>query len=159
MPITVIVLAAESDSRLTFDGTQRVVIGRGSSCDVRLPDASVSSRHASLRAQGKDFVLSDEGSTNGTFVGDVRVAARTSRVVRSGDAVRLGRVWIELTLDQSPVTRDVGAATRDMALALVSQALAAMGVDPTATLRVVEGRDQGVTLALAEEGRVYTLGR
>ena len=73
--------------------------------------------------------------------------------------VRLGRVWLELRLDQSPVTRDVGAATRDMALALVSQALAAMGDDPTATLRVVEGRDQGVTLALAEEGRVYILGR
>lgn len=160
MPITVLVRSATgSEVRLTFDGRQSVVLGRGASCDVRLPDPSVSHRHASLRAQGMDFVLLDEGSTNGTFVGGVRVAARTSRIVRSGDMVRLGRVWIELTLDQSPVTRDVGAATRDMALALVSQALAAMGVDPTATLRVVEGRDQGVTLALAEEGRVYTLGR
>jgi pSer/pThr/pTyr-binding forkhead associated (FHA) protein len=160
MPITVLVRSTTSgEVRLTFDGMQRVVLGRGASCDVRLPDSSVSHRHASLRAQGNDFVLLDEGSTNGTFVGGVRVAPRTSRIVRSGDMVRLGRVWIELRLDQSPVTRDAGAATRDMALALVSQALAAMGVDQTAKLRVVEGRDQGVTLALTEEGRVYTLGR
>jgi len=160
MPITVLVRSTNrGEVRLTFDGMQSVVLGRGASCDVRLPDASVSHRHASLRAQGTDFVVLDEGSTNGTFVGGIRVAARTSRIVRSGDLVRLGRVWIELVLDQSPITRDVGLATRDMALALVSQALAAMGVDPTATLRVVEGGDQGVKLALAEEGRIYTLGR
>jgi pSer/pThr/pTyr-binding forkhead associated (FHA) protein len=160
MPITVLVRSATGgEVRLTFDGTQSVVLGRGASCDVRLPDPSVSHRHASLRTQGTDYVLLDEGSTNGTFVGGVRIAPRTSRIVRSGDLVRLGRVWVALTLDQSPVTRDVGAATRDMALALVSQALAAKGVDLTATLRVVEGRDQGLTLALAEDGRAYTLGR
>jgi len=160
MPITVLVRSATSgEARLTFDGMQTVVLGRGASCDVRLPDASVSHRHASLRAQGTDFVLFDEGSSNGTFVGGVRVAPRTSRIVRSGDTVRLGRVWIELRVDQSPVTRDVGSATREVALSLVSQALAEMGTDLTMKLRVLEGRDQGLTLALAEEGRTYTLGR
>src|SRR5580704_18120530 len=108
MPITIIVRhGAGEDTRLTFDGTQRVVIGRGAGSDIRLPDASVSHRHASLRAQGSDFVVVDEGSTNGTFVGFVRIAARTSRVVRSGDKVRVGRIWIEVRMDQSPVTRDV----------------------------------------------------
>ena len=160
MPITVLVRSTTSgQARLTFDGMQSVVLGRGASCDVRLPDASVSHRHASLRAQGMDFVLVDEGSSNGTFVGGVRVAPRTSRIVRSGDVVRLGRVWIDLRVDQSPVTRDVGSATREVALALVSQALAAMGTDLTMKLRVLEGRDQGLTLALADEGRTYTLGR
>jgi pSer/pThr/pTyr-binding forkhead associated (FHA) protein len=160
MPITVLVRSVTGgETRLTFDGTQRVVIGRGSSCDVRLPDASVSHRHASLQARGVDFVLVDEGSTNGTFVGGVRVAPRTSRIVRSGDAVRLGRVWIELRIDQTPITRDVAAATRDLALALVADVLAAAGTDRTMRLRVVEGRDQGATLALVEEGRAYVLGR
>lgn len=160
MPITVLVRSATGgEARLTFDGMQSVVLGRGASCDVRLPDPSVSHRHASLRAQGQDFVLVDEGSANGTFVGGVRVAPRTSRIVRSGDTARLGRVSIELRIDQSPVTRDLGSATRGIALALVAQALAAMGEDATPKLRVVEGRDQGLTLALAEEGRAYTLGR
>jgi pSer/pThr/pTyr-binding forkhead associated (FHA) protein len=158
MPITVIVRSAGSDSRLTFDGMQPVVIGRGASCDVRLPDASVSHRHACLRVQGTDFILVDEGSTNGTFVGQTRIAPHTSRLVRSGDAVRVGRLWLELRVDQSPVTRDVAASTRELALALVSQAMAARGSDVTAMLRVVEGPDQGACLAL-DEGRRYLIGR
>jgi predicted component of type VI protein secretion system len=160
MPITIIVRhGAGEDTRLTFDGTQRVVIGRGPGSDVRLPDASVSHRHATLRGQGSDFVLVDEGSTNGTYVGAVRIAARTSRLVRSGDTVRVGRVVLELRIDQSPVTRDVAAATRDLALALVSQAMAAMGTDRTPKVRVVEGRNQGAVLALARDEHPYLIGR
>jgi pSer/pThr/pTyr-binding forkhead associated (FHA) protein len=158
MPLTVIVRAAEG-VRMTFDATQRVVIGRGAGSDVRLPDASVSLRHATLRAQGSDFVVFDEGSTNGTYVGKVRIAARTSRIVRSGDHVRVGRVWLELRIDHSPVTRDVAAATRDLALAIVSRTMRARGADLTLKLHVVEGRNQGATLPLAEEGRVYLVGR
>jgi pSer/pThr/pTyr-binding forkhead associated (FHA) protein len=163
MPITVIVRAVPPASgevaRLTFDGTQRVVIGRGAGSDVRLPEPSVSHRHASLRAQGAEFALIDEGSTNGTYVGDVRIAARTSRIVRSGDLVRVGRLWLELRIDLTPATRDVSAATRDLALALVSQMMAAVGTDPTPRVRVVEGRDQGALVPLTEEGHVYVVGR
>jgi pSer/pThr/pTyr-binding forkhead associated (FHA) protein len=160
MAITVIVRHGDGDdTRLTFDATQRVVIGRGAGSDVRLPDASVSHRHASLRAQGADFSVVDEGSTNGTYVGSVRIAPHTSRVVRSGDKVRVGRIWLELRMDHNPVTRDVAAATRDLALALVSHAMAAMGTDRTPRVRVVEGRDQGATLVLTEDDRAYVVGR
>src|SRR5258708_5834766 len=138
MPLTVIVRsAAGEDARLTFDGTQRVVIGRGPGSDVRLPESSVSHRHATLRSQGADFLVIDEGSTNGTFVGDLRIAPHTSRIVRSGDMVRIGRVRLELRIDQSPITRDVAAATRDLAFALVSRAMAASGADRTTKARVV----------------------
>jgi pSer/pThr/pTyr-binding forkhead associated (FHA) protein len=159
MALTVIVRGPGGDTRLTFDGTQRVVIGRGASCDVRLPDPSVSHRHASLRAQGADFVLVDEGSSNGTYVGGVRVAPRTSRIVRSGDMARLGRVWIELRVDQSPTTRDVAAATRDLALALVAQAMDAAGRSGMPRVLVLEGHDQGAALDLAESDRTYVVGR
>lgn len=159
MPVTVIVRSEGTEARLTFDGMQRVVIGRGSSCDVRLPDPTVSHRHACLRAKGAEFVLFDEGSSNGTFVGGERVAAHTSRVVRSGDSVRVGRVWLELIIDQSPVTRDVAAATRDLALDLVSRAIAERGGDLTMRVVVLEGPDQGSCVPLAEEARGYLLGR
>jgi pSer/pThr/pTyr-binding forkhead associated (FHA) protein len=160
MSITVIVRApAGEESRLTFDGTTRIVIGRGSSCDVRIPDGSVSFRHASLRSQGAEFVLVDEGSKNGTFVGGVRVASRTSRIVRSGDRVRIGRVWLELRLDQTPATRDLAVATRDLALALVAQAMQRAGEDATTNVKVVEGSDQGVRLSLSSEDHGYVVGR
>ncbi len=160
MPLTVILRSSGgAESRLTFDGTQRIVLGRGAGCDVRLPDASVSVRHASLRAQGAEFVIVDEGSSNGTFVGDVRVAPRTSRIIRSGERARLGRVWIEVRVDQSPVTRDLAVATRDLALAFVADALDALGTDRAVQIVVVEGADQGAVLALTETGRAYVVGR
>lgn len=160
MPLTVIVRSVVgSDARLTFDGMQRVVIGRGASCDVRLPDASVSHRHAYLLAKGADFVVVDEGSTNGTFVGQLRVASHTSRLIRSGDWVRVGRILLELRIERAPVTRDLAAATRDLALALVSQAMTALGQELTVKVRVVEGADQGAALSLADEGHNYVLGR
>jgi pSer/pThr/pTyr-binding forkhead associated (FHA) protein len=173
MPITLLVRTGESRGkdrsgdeppdapRLTFDAITRVVIGRGSSCDVRLPDPSVSHRHATVQAKGKDYVLADEGSTNGTYIGGARVAPRTSRVLRSGDMIRIGRVWLEARIETAPVTRDVATKTRDLALALVSDAMRRIGEDVTTQLRVVEGveLDVGVTLPLTDEGRTYVIGR
>ncbi len=163
MSVTVIVRSGHappdgSPPPLTFDGS-RVVIGRGPGCDVRLPDPSVSHRHASVRANGSDYTLVDEGSTNGTFVGGVRLSPHAPRALRSGDLVRIGRVWLELRIEQAPATRDLAAATRDLALALVADAMRAMGDDVLPRVRVVEGRDLGATLTLAEEGRTYVLGR
>ena len=161
MPITVIVRTKTGDetARLTFDAAARVVIGRGAGSDVRLPDPAVSHRHATLRLQGSDFAVVDEGSTNGTFVGGVRVAPHTSRILRSGSTVRVGPIALEVLVGQSPVTRDLALATRDLALALVAQAMQEIGADPTTRVRVVEGRDQGATLPLAEEGREFVIGR
>lgn len=164
MPITIILRhddhasAPDDAPRLTFDAP-RVVIGRGPSCDVRLPDASVSQRHATIQAKGAEYTISDEGSTNGSWVGGVRLSAKAPRVIRSGDLVRVGRVWLEVRIDQTPATADLPVATRDLALALVAHAMRSLG-DPTSpTVRVVEGRDTGASLVLAEEGHVYRVGR
>jgi pSer/pThr/pTyr-binding forkhead associated (FHA) protein len=157
MPLTVVVRSADVPS-LTFDG-ERVVIGRGGGCDIRLPDPSVSHRHASIHCDAGEYSLVDEGSNNGTFVGGIRLAARTPRVVRSGDLVRIGRVWLEIKVDQQPATRDLAMATRELALALVADAMRALGDDVVTKARVVEGPDAGAVLELAEEGRSYVLGR
>jgi pSer/pThr/pTyr-binding forkhead associated (FHA) protein len=163
MPLTLLLRSAEATARgavpaLTFDGG-RVVIGRGSGCDVRLPDPSVSHRHATVRASGKDYVLVDEKSSNGTFVGGTKLAPNTPRALKQGDLIRVGRVWLEVRIDQTPATHDLAVVTRDLALALVSQAMRALGEETNIHLEVVEGRDIGAVLSLAEEGRPYVIGR
>jgi pSer/pThr/pTyr-binding forkhead associated (FHA) protein len=160
MPITVLIRSEASGEApsLTFDG-DRVVLGRSVGCDVRLPDPSVSHRHATLRANGAEYSLLDEGSTNGTFVGGIRLEPRTPRIVRSGDKIRVGRVWLEVRIGAQPATPDLGMATRDLAFALVANALASMGDDTTPRVRVVEGPDAGAELRLAEAGRPYVIGR
>ncbi len=161
MTITVIVRSgdlAKKASAITFDG-ERVVMGRGDGSDVRLPDPSVSHRHASLRWSGGAWNLVDEGSTNGTYSGGVALLPRTPRAVRSGDKIRLGRVWLELSMEPAPPTMDLGAATRDVALALVASALSKIDGDTTPSVRVVEGHDAGKELRLDTDGRVLSVGR
>ena len=48
-------------------------MGREPGCEVLLEDVRVSARHARLRFSGEDWVLSDLGSKNGTFVNAFRV--------------------------------------------------------------------------------------
>lgn len=160
MPVTVIVRREEKGDApcLTFDGP-RVVIGRSDGSDVRLPDPSVSLRHASIRADGATYTIVDEGSTNGTAVGGVRLPPQTPRLLRTGDLVRVGRVWLEIAIGQRAPTPDLALATRDLALAMVKKAMESHGDDTRARVRVVEGPDLGTELLLAEDHRVYSLGR
>jgi pSer/pThr/pTyr-binding forkhead associated (FHA) protein len=160
MALTIVVRSNASGSPpgISFDAP-RIVIGRGASCDVRLPDPSVSQRHASVRQRGTEYIVVDEGSTNGTFVGPVRLSPQAPRVLRSGDPVRVGRIWLEVRLEPAPAAHNPQAATRELALSLVEQALAADGDAAGARIEVVEGPDGGGTLRLDEFERPYVIGR
>ena len=70
-------------------------IGRSADCALILDDDYVSGDHASLarRANG-DWVVTDLGSTNGTFVNEVRVVTPT--VVAASDSLRIGRTQMRL---------------------------------------------------------------
>ncbi len=114
---------------------------------------------ATIRAQGTEYAVLDEGSTNGTWVGGVRLLPQTPRVVKNGDLVRVGRVWLEVGVGQRAATPDLGLATRDLALALVKRAMDAVGDDTVARVRIVEGPDLGEEIRLVDEGRAYVLGR
>lgn len=160
MALTVLVRSGDADSPtpITFDAP-RVVLGRGQGCDVRLPDPSVSHRHASIRQRGSDYVLVDEGSTNGTFVGPVRLSPQAPRVLRTNDHIRLGRIWLEVRVEQAMPTVNPAATTREIALALVAGAYAAQGQTLAPRLRVTSGPDTGTELQLFEFDKPYVVGR
>lgn len=63
-------------------------IGRSPDNDIPIPDPEVSRRHAQVVKQAKGYAIIDLGSTNGTFVNDVRVTALTP--LKHGDEIRLG---------------------------------------------------------------------
>jgi pSer/pThr/pTyr-binding forkhead associated (FHA) protein len=148
----------KTPATITFDAP-RIVIGRGEGCEVRLPDASVSHRHATIRQRGTDYVVVDEGSTNGTFAGPVRLSPQAPRVVRSGDLLRVGRIWLELRIEQAVPTKSPQLTTREIAMSLVQSALSDQGEAAVATVRVVSGPDANKELPLSEFERVYVIGR
>lgn len=74
---------------------QELVVGRGSGCDVALPDDSyVSQRHARLYRRDGRVWLEDLGSTNGTYLNSKPVSAPA--VLHRGDRVQVGRTVLEV---------------------------------------------------------------
>lgn len=67
------------------------VLGRGGDSDVRIDDTDVSRSHASIRAVGPNWVISDSDSLNGTEVNGEKVA---QLVLCDGDQITIGRTKI-----------------------------------------------------------------
>src|SRR5262245_31412616 len=84
----------------------RVLIGRDRTADVRLTDSSISRKHATIERRGEEWVITDGGSANGTFLDDVQVA---EGVLRDGQTLRLGaarfRVELEPTIAPTQTIR------------------------------------------------------
>src|SRR4051794_6691822 len=73
-------------SRYTL-GDSIVILGRDDECQIRIEDDSASRRHASLQPEPDGYQVVDLGSTNGTFVNNVRVAHYK---LADGDYLRIG---------------------------------------------------------------------
>jgi len=75
----------------------QVHIGRSEACELVLDDDYVSNMHAQLSHQDNGtWVLSDLGSTNGTFVNSVRITKPTQ--VGVSDIIRIGEVQMRLEI-------------------------------------------------------------
>jgi pSer/pThr/pTyr-binding forkhead associated (FHA) protein len=163
MALTVIIKLPGEDRRqlsLSLDAP-RIVIGRSKSCDVVLPDPTVSPRHASIRLQGGKNLIVDEGSTNGTLVGSVKLPPQTPRAVADGEIVRIGRLWLELRFGACDGSGP--GSMRDKAKALAMDVLAAQleaqGETLEPQLEVTSGPDAGTRLPLSDSAREYLIGR
>ncbi len=107
-------LVLESDGRTwTLDPSRSYALGRDPQGEVVFYDARVSWRHATVRFDGRTWVVEDHGSTNGTFVHGQRVQ-RTE--LGDGSVVNLGNATdgprVTLTGAQSPVGTSQGGPAR-----------------------------------------------
>jgi hypothetical protein len=82
----------DGEYRFPLAGTP-VMIGRGLSNDIVLDDPRVSRQHAQIWANGRRFVLADQGSTNGTYVNGMPVSGE--QPLHAGDIISLGGLELE----------------------------------------------------------------
>jgi len=101
-----------------------LLVGRNPQADIHLPAPTVSWQHARLDRTPQGFVITDLGSTNGTFVNGQRITGPC--LLRPGDVVQIGpfRLVPETTgvhqyaaaggmrLDGVRLTREVGRGAR-----------------------------------------------
>lgn len=90
------------DSTLTF--------GRESHSDVTLNDPQASRSHAVLRQMGNQYILSDMGSTNGTYLNKRRIHEATA--VKDGDTIRIGSSEFVFKLLQDGATTAIDVPER-----------------------------------------------
>ncbi len=74
--------------------TGETVIGRHSSCDLRLTLGSVSRRHCKIGQHNGRWTLTDLDSTNGTFINGERMASGSTVHLDEGDTIQVGDVLL-----------------------------------------------------------------
>ncbi|MGY8753726.1 MAG: FHA domain-containing protein, partial [Phycisphaerales bacterium] len=70
-----------------------LLFGRGSQCDIKLPEATISRQHGRFVSNDEGCFLVDLGSRLGTFVNDEQCQKEANTQVTTGDMVRIGP-WI-----------------------------------------------------------------
>jgi len=88
-----VVSGANSGQTLSLDNAP-IVIGRGADAQIVLDDDYVSTRHARIAVSGDQWFVEDLGSTNGTYIGTVRISQPTA--ISIGTQVRIGKTVLEL---------------------------------------------------------------
>jgi transcriptional regulator with GAF, ATPase, and Fis domain len=87
----------------------RCTIGRSSVCDLVLTDRAASATHCELEAVESGWLLRDLGSTNGCYVGDVRIR---EAILPLGARVRVGTSTLQIEAGRGSVEIPLSAADR-----------------------------------------------
>ena len=72
---------------------QDLLFGRGSQCDIKMPDATISRQHGRFVSTGEGCFLLDLGSRLGTFVNDIQCEQDAKTPITTGDMIRIGP-WV-----------------------------------------------------------------
>ena len=92
-------LIDRASATLTLPNGERIelhegvyVVGRNLECDIVISDSNVSRRHAEFVCAGRDVIVRDLGSTNGTKVNGVLV--KGDQLLQHGDVIGFGTAQI-----------------------------------------------------------------
>ena len=84
-------VAIDGDRQQVFNITKlTMTIGRDEASDIVLDNRTVSSTHATLTNEGGYFYITDNNSTNGIFVNDIRITTKSK--ITTDDRIRIGAV-------------------------------------------------------------------
>ncbi|NLE45796.1 MAG: FHA domain-containing protein [Chloroflexi bacterium] len=87
MPMLVIYEGSMAGQRWLIN-QERLVIGRGSDCDITIPERQISRRHVQIERDDHGYLLHDLGSKNGTYVNGQEVRGTPYRL-RDGDEIQI----------------------------------------------------------------------
>ena len=106
---------------------QSLTIGREPGNDIIVENLLVSGYHARIDSAGKDYVLTDLQSKNGTFLNGEKV---TSTKLKSGDQILIGKHTLIFTLHPEEIEDDLKLTEETMFLEVAQGGSEASVPDP-----------------------------
>ena len=116
MKVKLKVLGGTHDGKEIGIGTEKFLIGRSESCQLRPKSESVSRKHCILVLRENRLLIQDLKSRNGTYVNDKRLPADKAKVLKGGDELRIGKLKFEVLIEhglqaaKKPEVADMGEA-------------------------------------------------
>lgn len=93
-PRELVIHTPQAKPRVVRLDAHDVTFGRAETSTVSLDDAYISDHHARVFLQDGEWHVSDLGSTNGTFVNQVKVTSPTP--IAAGDQLGIGKTTVEV---------------------------------------------------------------
>jgi len=87
------------------------IVGRATDCALRLPESSVSRKHAEITFDGSELKVEDLGSSRGTFVNGEKISSVTT--LSAGDAVAIGSTVFLVRINDEPENYDAAKVWRE----------------------------------------------
>ena len=150
--------SVDRDAPWEFDQA-RIVLGRGGSSDVMLPDVSVSTRHATIEADGVRYTIVDHGSLNGTRVNGARIVGERKKPLRDGDVIELGLFRVLFTANVAVRNAPSRERTASLARKLLRSVRANASPPSTQRITFLHGPESGQSIPLPEFPARVVLGR
>ncbi|NND96062.1 MAG: FHA domain-containing protein [Pirellulaceae bacterium] len=116
MKVKLKVVGGSHDGKEIAIGSEKFLIGRSESCQLRPKSESVSRKHCILVLRDNRLLIQDLKSRNGTYVNDKRLPADKAKVLKPGDQLRIGKLSFEVIIEhglqaaKKPQVADVGDA-------------------------------------------------
>ncbi len=108
LPRLIMNSGASKGQELVLKGNVR--LGRETDNDIVLIDPKISRHHATFEVAGGDYTVADLGSTNGTYVNDLKISGPYS--LKAGDRIRVGDIELIFSTGQVPIIPSRPAISR-----------------------------------------------
>lgn len=99
MQVKLKVLTGSHEGKEIAVTSEKFLVGRSDSCQLRPKSESVSRRHCVIVLKESRVLVQDLKSRNGTFVNEQRLPLDKAKVLKAGDELRIGKLKFGVVID------------------------------------------------------------
>ena len=92
---TLVVISGRPLGKSFYLTQEKMILGRDLSADISIGETAISRKHTEFYVSPSGVQVKDLGSTNGTFINDIKIEKDTYQPLNDGDLVRCGSTLLK----------------------------------------------------------------